>query len=615
MPKHLRARLLSSLALLLPSSFIFSQPPESEIKLPQVVTYIPASLENKISFYEEKIQRLHVQDLPDLLQTAGVQLLSYGTYGMEQKPSIRGFTDETVRVVIDGVCVNNAQTGSFDFSTISLDNIEHIDIIKGGFTEGTDDEGAVGGAIYITTKKQINKAVFNSDTSLKSFFNFQSPLDTVSQSLNFSAPLAESLFMNTGAKVTHAENKYERSDKTDSRVTDGQANFQITKYFGNGNSFSASDLFYGGYKHTPGPLYAQLKGIQQDYNNNLAFSLFTPNLSPIFTVKNNLTWLSNNRLYKDNSENSRHNVNSIKYNTSLDFYSWHNFKQTAGLTFDYTNLNSTNDGTLNLFTGTFKSTTKYAFNKIFTLSIPWAVKFSGKNFAFVPKIGVSASFKYLTVSLDGYKMVQFPTMDDLYWQGTGFSGNPDLIPESGWGADFNLNFTNEKLPATISFFTNYYENKIQWAASSGTWKPENVASAFYFGIDFSFSLNLFENIFKLEGNGEYLYTRLMDKTNQYTYGKQIMWTPDFTGSLTASLNLKPLHFAIESNYVGIRYTSNMNLYYLKPYVLINIVTEITALDHVKPYLRADNILNTKYESIENYPMPGASLTAGFKMTF
>ena len=142
MKSKLQARLICfSLAFLFYTSQTFSQTQEDSknedkdqeeisINLPQVVTYIPSTLETKISYSQEDIEEMHIQDLPQLLESSGIQMLSYGPYGLEQKPSIRGFTDETVRVVIDGICVNNPMTGCFDFSAISLENVERIEIIK-----------------------------------------------------------------------------------------------------------------------------------------------------------------------------------------------------------------------------------------------------------------------------------------------------------------------------------------------------------------------------------------------------------------------------------------------------------------------------------------------------
>ncbi|MCR5187556.1 MAG: TonB-dependent receptor [Treponema sp.] len=619
MKTKLKARLLiTSLAFLLYPSQAFSQnqeasdQEESKITLPQVVTYLPSSLETKITYDQEALEEMHLSDLPQLLESTGIQLLSYGPYGLEQKPSIRGFTDETVRVVIDGICVNNPMTGCFDFSAISLENVEKIEIIKGGFTEGTDDEGAVGGVIYITTKKQNIKKTFVSDTKLKTLFYQTSPLDTISQSLNYSGPLTDWLFIDTGLKATYARNDYRDNDAS---IIDGQSNIQLTGYFGDGNSLSINNIFYGGYKHTPDVQYSTNQGILQDYNNNHTISLFTPNLCPLFTLKNTLTWLCNNRLYDDVAESSKHYVNTLKYNATADFYPWHNIKENAGLTLDYTYLNSTNDGIHSLFSGVIKETTKISLGKYFSLSIPLTAKFSGQNFAFVPKLGLSLSFKYLSVTLNGYRLILFPIMDDLYWQGAGFQGNPDLKPEKGWGADLVFDFKNKIMPLTLSFFTNYYESKILWTQVNNVWTTANLASAFYFGINLDFNLNLFQDHLIIKGNGEYLYTALLDKANPYTYGKRIMWTPDLTASLSISLNFQPVLFTLQANYTGLRYCSNMNITYLKPYTLVNAIFELKNLNHLKPYIRVDNLLNTQYESIEGYPMPGISLTIGLKMTF
>lgn len=141
--------------LIIISFFLLAKTWAQEIILPHLFTYIDSPVvEQRQTFTAEELEEMHVESLPELIKAAGVQMLSYGSYGLEQKASIRGFTDETVRVIIDGVCVNNAQYGTFDFSTISIDDIEKIEIVRGGFTEGVEDEGAVGGVVYITMKKK-----------------------------------------------------------------------------------------------------------------------------------------------------------------------------------------------------------------------------------------------------------------------------------------------------------------------------------------------------------------------------------------------------------------------------------------------------------------------------
>nr|MCR4954058.1 TonB-dependent receptor plug domain-containing protein [Treponema sp.] len=250
-----------------------------EILLPSITTYIDDTVvEQKTVITADEIQEKHVDSLTGLLQSEGIQILAYGAYGLQQAPSIRGFTDETVRVVIDGVCVNNAQYGTFDFSSINIADIEKIEIVRGGFTEGVCDEGAVGGVIYITTRKQQFGTHFNSDSQIKTFFNANMPFDTFSQNLGFSSSVGKSSFFKAGAKGVWANNRslFEnyrglRLERQNSEVKDANANIQFLHYFGNGNYFNVSDLFYIGNKNVPGVENAAYSGVQDDLSNKAIF--------------------------------------------------------------------------------------------------------------------------------------------------------------------------------------------------------------------------------------------------------------------------------------------------------------------------------------------------------
>jgi len=173
-----------------------------------------------------------------------------------------------------------------------------------------------------------------------------------------------------------------------------------------------------------------------------------------------------------------------------------------------------------------------------------------------------------------------------------------------------MNFHHFILPFSLCFFTNYYSNKIQWNLSSG--QPENLSSAFYFGIDFSLEKTFFDFI-SLKAKAEYLYNKLLDSSNQLTYGKRIMWTPDLTASLYLKFAFSIFNWSIDASYTGKRYTDNQNLYEMDPYLILNSSLEYTKIKWIIPYLHAENLLNSDYEAAENYPMPGISLTLGIKI--
>lgn len=596
---------------------------QEQNSLPHLYTYIDSTVvEQRQVFTADDIEKTHAESLTDFCQSAGMQILSYGPYGLEQKPSIRGFTDETVRVVIDGICVNNAQYGTFDFTSISLDDVERIEIVRGGFTEGVSDEGAVGGVIYITTKQQKLGTHFNSDTSVKSFFNANYPLDTISQSLGFSKQLSENDFLKLKGKFTWAQNKFHFKDyagrtvtRENSDVMDGSGTASWSHFYGDGNSVTVSDSFYGGNKNCPSGESLKEYGTQKDYDNRLTLGFHQPEIFSGFTLENNIAWLKNLRFYDEGSSSSRHDVNTVSYSCYGDFHKYNFFQESVGFTFDYVHLDSTDDGTHDQFSGTFKETSKIKFNDVFSMSIPLAVKFCGDNVEFIPKLGLKAETKYVDFLLNGYRMIQFPNMDDLYWDSNGFHGNPDLKAENGWGGEFTVNVHDWWVPFSLCAYTNYYENKIQWSNTSGVWQPENVASAFYAGINFSSEKQLFDELLVLRASVEYLYSALMDKSNALTYKKRIMWTPDWVYSLSATLNLKYFMLTVEDNYVGIRYKSNLNVSYMEPYSLVNVVAQLDVWEKVKPYLRLENLLDVEYEAVDSYPMPGISLAIGVRMDF
>lgn len=617
---------------------LFSQ----NITLPEITTYIPATIEQKTTITAEQIQSAHYEDLSDILESTAIQNLAYGPYGLEAKPSIRGFTDETVRVVIDGICVNNAQYGTFDFSSINLSAVEKIEIVRGGFTEGVEDEGSVGGVIYITTRKMQNKPVLDTEASLKTYFNSSHPLDSVFQKISFSGQPGTNTYINTAASINYAENKFiykyksENYTRENAGVIDGQTNVSLSHYYGNGNCLTLGSLFYAGHKHTPGVINSLGVGFQRDYNHNLTLSLWNPELGGgLFNLKNSLAWLTNNRFYQEDpngnmtfaGEESQHFINTVKYTGTADFSSLAGgrVKQSLGLSGDFTHLDSTNDGLHNQLSGVVKETTKITITNLaggnLSASLPLAAKICANdtnlNWAFVPKAGLALEFTNITWTLDAYRMVQFPNMDDLFWEGGGFHGNPNLKPESGWGADLGFKLNNlavgkSLINAGLTLFLSYYKDKIQW--STGT--TENLSSAFYLGLDFSAGASFFNGLMTLDLSGEYLYNRLLDKSNQYTYGKRIMWTPDFTCSLTLGWNLEFAKIRLSAQYTGYRYTSNMNLYWLDPYLLINLSLEAPQISgKFTPFVKIDNLLNWQYQAVEGYPMPGASLTIGARYNF
>ena len=101
----------------------------------------------------EEIETRHYPTVEDALrQVPGIDVRRSGSYGKRSTISIRGANPSQVQVLVDGVRVKSPTQGEMDFSDLSPDLIERIEVIRGAQSTlyGAD---AIGGVIHIITRK------------------------------------------------------------------------------------------------------------------------------------------------------------------------------------------------------------------------------------------------------------------------------------------------------------------------------------------------------------------------------------------------------------------------------------------------------------------------------
>ncbi|HEX4148875.1 MAG TPA: TonB-dependent receptor plug domain-containing protein, partial [Pirellulales bacterium] len=108
----------------------------------------------------EQIAQRQITTLTDALrELPGVNVVQTGGYGGTTSVFIRGATSEQTKVLLDGIWMNDPSSPGrgFDFSQMSIDNIERIEVIRGPQSSlyGSD---AIGGVINIITKRGSGKA-------------------------------------------------------------------------------------------------------------------------------------------------------------------------------------------------------------------------------------------------------------------------------------------------------------------------------------------------------------------------------------------------------------------------------------------------------------------------
>ena len=102
---------------------------------------------------EEEIRQQQAETVAEVLRTVpGLDVAQNGSRGTTTDVFIRGAESDQTLVLIDGVEVNSVTLGAFDFSNLTTENIERIEVLRGsgGTLYGSQ---AVGGVINIISKK------------------------------------------------------------------------------------------------------------------------------------------------------------------------------------------------------------------------------------------------------------------------------------------------------------------------------------------------------------------------------------------------------------------------------------------------------------------------------
>jgi vitamin B12 transporter len=102
---------------------------------------------------DKKIQSRQAETVLEMLRDVpGVDVVQSGSRGNGTSVFIRGADSDQILVLVDGVEVNSATLGSFDFAHLTTENVERIEVLRGagGTLYGSQ---AIGGVINIITNK------------------------------------------------------------------------------------------------------------------------------------------------------------------------------------------------------------------------------------------------------------------------------------------------------------------------------------------------------------------------------------------------------------------------------------------------------------------------------
>lgn len=221
----------------------------------------------------------------------------------------------------------------------------------------------------------------------------------------------------------------------------------------------------------------------------------------------------------------------------------------------------------------------------------------------------------------GARNYRLPTLNDLYWQP---GGNPDLLPESGWGQELSLSLKNKNAclqwSSSVTAYTRQIRNWILWSPLPGQfiWSPQNLTRVWSRGLELRGKIT--RNHPHIRWTVEAGYD-LVHSTNQVAQtkpllpvGSQLVYVPRHQAFASFQGQWRNLEVQYRQHYTS--QVSTLNAGELSGYSLGNLLLDYrlkTGSTQITSFLRVNNLWNVTYRSVEYRPMPGRNYALGIHL--
>ena len=602
------------------TTHINAQENKSEIELDQVELISSPRIEIKntdnsisvLTISREEIQKSTATNVSDLLQQiAGIDIRRRGAEAMQADLYIRGGSFDQTLLLIDGIKVEDPQTGHHTMNmTLPLEVIERIEITKGsaGRIYG---QNAFTGAINIITKQNIENNLSvelagGSFDQKRGSLTAQRKLENSDILFNYSRKESEGYRYNTDFK--NDEFFVKSNFKIKNQNISAIGAFNERKFGANG--FYASPAAIDQYEETQ----ASIIGLSTTYKKNELI------------IKPKLYWKRNQDMYvylrQDPSVYRNLHISDkvgVEVNASTP-----NSLGNLGIGFDLSkvSLSSNNLGNRNrtMFNMFIEQQIKFQNDKIdFTpgVAISYFSDVSTRlnyqsnffnNLFFYPGIDFGYRFnKNLKIYSNVGYTYRMPTYTDLFYSSPTTLGNENLKLEKALTKEFGLKYLKNNFNLSMSLYQRDASDIIDYVKNdeADPWQASNIreiiTNGFELNMGYKFYLGAFRpqsiNIGYSNINDDLLETdftfsryALNSLKNQIT-ATYMFQVRDFISSTLTFKNSKRLN---DESYTVIDFRTS----YMYDKFTISVIL--------------NNILDAEYSETNLVPMPGFNSLIGIK---
>ncbi|MFH1715300.1 MAG: TonB-dependent receptor [Elusimicrobiota bacterium] len=577
----------------------------------------------------DDIEKTQAVTLRDVLRVyGGFMSISYtGSIGAESTARVRGGgsnSSQHTLVLIDGQVVNDQGRGDADIGQIYTENIERIEIIRGG-SSSLWGSNAIGAVINIITKKGQGK--LNSKFKVMAG-SFGRRIYSVNSGYSSAESRVKDLYISVAG-----DNCDGWRDNSDYEGIDGLMNIGF-KISGN-SELDLRTLFHKSRYGLPGTggllvkdydgkieKIADTPNARMDYTRNdlqLKYSLYIGDetkisLRPYYT--------ENDKIASDVTYNNPIDVTTcgaeLEVNTVYDIVAGYDLKRDGFIRKDEMVIpsNTIVDKETMINAAFLQKTIN--FKKLKTILSARYDEHSVFGSEISPKASlVLTPNERVKFSASSGKSFRAPTFEDLYYpEDTYLKGNEGLSPETAWVYDLGVEYKyNDALVTSFTLYRSDIKDMIEWAPIDPSdlmskWTPTNIEEAYNQGVEVEvinkittglkqkFNYTYLESESKIPGRTS--YSRL-----QYTPNNKISYVIDYSCSCG-------FDFMFHLTFVDDQKWGEMDFQKIPAYVVADLALKKN-INSVSFYAKINNIFDKMYQTRIGYPIPGRTIYGGVQI--
>ncbi len=593
-------------AIALPISSFADMPDMEEIvvtaaRMPQA---LDKSIVDTTVLNQQDIENSGAPDVETLLRSVpGVEVVQSGGLGSQSSIFMRGANSNQVLVLLDGVRIDSATTGSTALEHIMLDSIERIEIVRGNASSLYGSE-AIGGVIQLFTKQGKGAPSFNASAGVgnegtrRMSAGFSGAVSDTSFSVNASRIKTDGVSAMNPQIMTNANPNNNGYDNT-------TLDAQVRHTFNADHALTASV-----YSTRGNTSFDNAYGLPTDINNMIE-NLDKYSLASDDQISS--IWHSQLRIAQgiDDSHTYTNGLPVYRFETRNNQAAWQNNFQVADgqkLSFSVENLNQTVVSTtaytqasrnVNSILGGYLG--EYGAHQV-QLNLRQD-RYSDFGIANTGLLGYGFSFAQgwrATASVSNAFMA--PTFNDLFYPGY---SNPNLSPERSVNREAGLHYASNGQRVDMVYFDNRIHDLIEFNAM--TYIPYNVGLAEIKGQELSYAGDFGQTHL----NASATFQNPVDETS----GLQLIRRAKNFGNLGVSHDFDRLNLGAEVRYSGARQDMNFNAYpsstvILPAYQILNLTAHYRIDKHLAALGSIGNVFNRNYSEVYGYNTLGRTLFVG-----